>query len=356
MTPSTAMSLRPPRRRPCASGRWRASRRCAGSTGCCCSRSPALIGARRRCSSGRRPGSGCSTPASTRRPSSSGTWSTPRSAARSAPSRRWSTTGRCARTRPSSTSLSCLGLVAVLSPLGSTINGAHSWIVLGGGFQVQPSEFAKVALVVGMAMLLAEKRDGEEAPRDGDVLLVLALAAVPIALIMLQPDLGTVLVLVFIVLGVLAHLRRAGALDRRAGARRGRRRAPGRCSSGCSTTTRWTASRRSPTPTLDPRGVGYNTNQARIAIGSGGRLRQGAVRGHADQRPLHPRAADRLRLHGRGGGARAGRRRRAARCCSGVVLWRGLRIAARRQGPLRPAGRGRRRLAGSPSRASSTSG
>ena len=45
---------------------------------------------------------------------------------------------------------SCLGLVAVLL-VGTTINGAHSWIVIGGGFQIQPSEFAKVA---------AGRRDG----------------------------------------------------------------------------------------------------------------------------------------------------------------------------------------------------
>ncbi len=99
---------------------------------------------------------------------------------------------------------SVFGLIAVLSPLGSTINGAHSWIVLPAGFQVEPSEFAKVALVVGMAMLLGEKRDGEDAPRGADVLLVLALAAVPMALILLQPDLGVMLVLVFILLGTIA--------------------------------------------------------------------------------------------------------------------------------------------------------
>ena len=65
--------------------------------------------------------------------------------------------------------LSIGGLVAVLSPLGSTINGSHSWIVLPAGFSIQPSELAKVALVVGMAMLLAEKRDAEDTPRDVDV-------------------------------------------------------------------------------------------------------------------------------------------------------------------------------------------
>ena len=99
---------------------------------------------------------------------------------------------------------STFGLLVVLTRLGSTINGAHSWIVLPAGFQVQPSEFAKVALVVGMAMLLGEKRDGEDSPRSGDVVLVLMFVAIPILLIMLQPDLGTVLVILFVVLGVLA--------------------------------------------------------------------------------------------------------------------------------------------------------
>jgi rod shape determining protein RodA len=91
--------------------------------------------------------------------------------------------------------LSLLGLLVVLSPLGATINGAHSWIVLPAGFEIQPAEFAKIALIVGMAMLLGEKRDGETVPRRSDVGLVLALAAVPMVLIMGQPDFGTMMVL-----------------------------------------------------------------------------------------------------------------------------------------------------------------
>src|SRR5438552_5800538 len=54
---------------------------------------------------------------------------------------------------------SLLGLLAVLSPLGATINGAKSWIYVGG-FSLQPAEFAKVALVVGLAMYLGEKHEG----------------------------------------------------------------------------------------------------------------------------------------------------------------------------------------------------
>lgn len=103
---------------------------------------------------------------------------------------------------------SLVGLVAVLV-VGSTINGAHSWIVLPGGFELQPSEFAKVALIVGIAMILGEKRDGRDGvraahPGDVDVLVVLGLALIPVGLIMLQPDFGTVMVLVFVILGMLA--------------------------------------------------------------------------------------------------------------------------------------------------------
>ena len=60
-----------------------------------------------------------------------------------------------------------LGLLAVLSPIGSDINGAHAWISLPGGFQVEPSEFAKVALILGMATIFSPARTGSPAPPPG---------------------------------------------------------------------------------------------------------------------------------------------------------------------------------------------
>jgi rod shape determining protein RodA len=98
---------------------------------------------------------------------------------------------------------SILGLLAVLA-VGSTINGAKSWISLGGGFTVQPAEFAKIALVVGLAMFLGEKRDGGDAPRHVDVIQVLAFSAIPLGLVLLQPDLGTAVVLGFMILAAIA--------------------------------------------------------------------------------------------------------------------------------------------------------
>jgi rod shape determining protein RodA len=178
--------------------------------------------------------------------------------------------------------LSLVGLLAVLSPLGTTINGSHSWIVLPAGFSIQPSEMAKVALVVGMSMLLAEKRDAEAEPRDADVVLALAFASVPLALVMLQPDLGTALVISALVLGLVAV---SGA--------------PIRWVVGLVLGALLVAVVAVQTgmlkdyqiarftsfydPTADPKGTGYNVRQAQIAIGSGGFDGQGLFEGRQTQ-------------------------------------------------------------------------
>jgi len=225
---------------------------------------------------------------------------------------------------------SVTGLVAVLTPLGSTINGAHSWIVLGGGFQLQPAEFAKVALVVGMAMLLSERRDGP--PTGRDVLLVLSLAAVPMALVLLQPDLGTVLVLVVIVLGSLA-ISGASALWLGGLLLAGVVVCAGAVQLGVLDTYQLDRFAAFADPTLDPRGVGYNTNQARIAIGSGGLTGKGLFEGTQTTGRFIPEqqtdfvftvAGEELGLAGAS----------ALLALLGVVLWRGLRIASRAADPF----------------------
>ena len=111
-------------------------------------------------------------------------------------------------------------------------------------------------------------------------MLALAFAAVPLALIMLQPDLGTALVVGVIVLGVLAVSGAPTALGRRAGrwARCWSRSWP--CRLGVLKDyqlDRFTGVRRPDAPTR--KGAGYNVRQARIAIGSGGLLGQGLFHG-----------------------------------------------------------------------------
>ena len=53
-----------------------------------------------------------------------------------------------------------LGLVAVLTPIGATVNGSRSWVLLPAGFSLQPAELAKVALVVLLAVVLGSTRAG----------------------------------------------------------------------------------------------------------------------------------------------------------------------------------------------------
>ncbi|MCU0266360.1 MAG: rod shape-determining protein RodA [Actinomycetia bacterium] len=222
---------------------------------------------------------------------------------------------------------SVLGLLAVLSPLGSTINGSHSWIVLPAGFSVQPSEFAKVALCVALPMILAERRDGEAEPSLTDVLLALGVAAVPAVLIMLQPDLGTTIVIGAIVVGVLAvagtptrwilGLLAAGALA-----------AVVAIQVGVLEQYQLDRFAAFADPSKDPRGVGYNTNQARIAIGSGGLTGKGLFEGSQTSGKFVPEqqtdfvftvAGEEL---GFVGGA-------AIIVLLGILLWRALRIALR---------------------------
>ncbi|MFJ6215218.1 rod shape-determining protein RodA [Streptomyces sp. NPDC092296] len=176
--------------------------------------------------------------------------------------------------------LSLLVLLSVLTPLGATINGNRNWIVLGGGFSIQPSEFAKVTIILGMAVLLSARVDaGErESPDHRTVLQSLILPAVPMGIIMMMPDLGSVMVMVVIVLGVLLA---SGAPNRWV---------LGLISAGVvGALAIWKLKLLSQyqidrfaafaNPALDPAGVGYNTNQARIAIGSGGLMGKGLFHG-----------------------------------------------------------------------------
>lgn len=85
-------------------------------------------------------------------------------------------------------------LVIVLTPAGEMVSGARRWIDLGF-FQVQPSELAKIAVIVAAAAFLAGRKGDMRAI---DVLLTCLIFAVPSALIFLEPDLGTMMVFVWL--------------------------------------------------------------------------------------------------------------------------------------------------------------
>jgi len=93
--------------------------------------------------------------------------------------------------------LTNLSLVAVIV-IGSSAKGAQRWISIGG-FNLQPSEFAKVGVIITLAAIL-HTRTASTLPAFGKAL---AVTAVPWLLVFIQPDLGTSLVFGAITLGML---------------------------------------------------------------------------------------------------------------------------------------------------------
>jgi rod shape determining protein RodA len=158
-----------------------------------------------------------------------------------------------------------VGLLIVLSPIGSTQLGATRWIDLGS-FQVQPSELAKIGIIITLAAYLAERK-GEVRARD--VAVCCAMVAVPAALIFLEPDLGTALVFVAILVTLFLV---AGAKIRHfiALAVVGLVVIVGSLHFGLVKQyqiDRFTAFLN---PRPDVQSIGYNLTQAKIAIASGG--------------------------------------------------------------------------------------
>jgi rod shape determining protein RodA len=90
-------------------------------------------------------------------------------------------------------------LAVVVSPLGSSSKGAQAWFQVGS-FQLQPSEIAKLALIIGLAAFTSQFQGDLDLRR---LFAALLLAGMPLGLIMLQPDLGTGLVFVAITMGLL---------------------------------------------------------------------------------------------------------------------------------------------------------
>jgi rod shape determining protein RodA len=174
--------------------------------------------------------------------------------------------------------LSCLGLLAVLTPLGSVVNGAKSWISLPGGFQIEPSEYAKLSIILVGAIILGELRSGQERPRPRAVLVTLGISAIPLLLVIAEPDLGVTMLMVALLIGMigLSGVRLRWLL--------------GLLSVGVvgilavvklHLLKGYQASRLTSflNPNSDPRGTGYSAHQSLIAVGSGGVHGQGLFHG-----------------------------------------------------------------------------
>ncbi len=170
-----------------------------------------------------------------------------------------------------------LVFLVVLLLKGKEIQGAQRWLrVFGVG--LQPSEFVKVAVLFALARYLDEVREKIREPKY--LLGAIAIAAVPTTLILLQPDLGTALVLVVLLGGMLfianAEPRHLAAL--------------GACGIAM-VPVFWGFLKEYQklrllsfvNPNLDPLGSSYQVIQSKIAIGAGGFTGKGWLAGTQSQ-------------------------------------------------------------------------
>jgi len=175
--------------------------------------------------------------------------------------------------------LGVIGLTAVLIPgLGSEVNGAQAWIPLPGGFQIQPAELAKISIIVGMSMLLSEYRHEGDEPSHRDVIQALLVAAIPVGLILLQPDMGTVFI---ISISVVAMIGASGAPTRWVVGLILIALLGGFGATKLGVINEYQVKRLQSfvDPNADSQGAGYQLRQARIAVGSGGLLGTGLFDG-----------------------------------------------------------------------------
>ncbi len=91
-----------------------------------------------------------------------------------------------------------VGMLGVVLAIGTVSNGTKGWLLKGS---IQPSELAKLALIITLAKHLSPKPQGIKTVRE--FLITLSMVGVPLVLIFLQPDFGTSLVYMFITVVLL---------------------------------------------------------------------------------------------------------------------------------------------------------
>ncbi len=171
--------------------------------------------------------------------------------------------------------ITMLSLAAVLV-VGTSVNGAQRWVSLGGLGTFQPSELAKFSTIVVLAALFAEKLTWRR------VLLATVVVGGPFLLILIQPDLGTSLVIT--VLGaVMAYVAGLNGTLLFAVGGLGLAALP-------LVLKEYQRDRLMVfvNPDIDPAGMGYQLVQSQTAIGSGGFWGKGLHLGHMTQHGFVP--------------------------------------------------------------------
>ena len=182
-------------------------------------------------------------------------------------------------------------LIAVL--FTESVNGATSWFSIAEGVKLQPSEFAKVFVIIFLAYVMSkvQERDKDQINKPLKLMGILAVVVVPVLLIVKQPDYGTAIA--FIIATTLMLF--VGGIHKKY----------------IITTIaiiviaipllyQFILPEHAKTridvflnPDLDPRGAGYNVIQSKLAIGSGKMFGMGLLKGNQTQLGfLHPKTTD----------------------------------------------------------------
>ncbi len=175
-----------------------------------------------------------------------------------------------------------IGLLVAVLVMGSAAKGAQRWLDLGPLGAFQPSEPAKLLLILTLARVLAGAEEDDEEPAGSRFVKSLAMIGVPMLLVMLQPDLGTAIATASVGLAMMyvGGIPRAWLL--------------GLVASGLAVLPFVLHDYQRErllvflNPDADPTGSGWNILQSRIAIGSGGVWGQGLFQGTQNQLDFVP--------------------------------------------------------------------
>lgn len=170
-------------------------------------------------------------------------------------------------------------LLVLVFILGREIRGSSRWIYIGS-YSFQPSEFMKLFLVIALAKYLHDDPKSEGRTLK-DLILPTVVASVPTALVLLQPDLGTGLILVLVFVSVCALMRIQAATLIGLG-----------ISAAVVAPLFWSHGLRGYqnerinawlNPNENILGYNWDPHQARIAVGNGGLFGQGFMKGSQNQ-------------------------------------------------------------------------
>lgn len=183
-----------------------------------------------------------------------------------------------------------IALIAVL--FTESINGATSWFNIGS-VSIQPAEFAKIIVIMALALYISriQEKGKDQISRPTRLVLALMIVAVPVLLIIKQPDYGTALafliatVLILFASGIKKRYIILGILT---------------IAILLPTLYFFVLPEHAKTridvflnPNLDPRGAGYNVIQSKLAIGAGEFLGMGVFKGNQTQLGfLYPKSTD----------------------------------------------------------------